>query len=206
MIYLVTGVPKSMTSAAVGGLDAGGLQVITDSKRQEQLDQFYNSPDNIVNPRYWEPSGRQLREYDFPRAYDGHALKSLYRALPLLAPHSYRVLVMTRHPEEIRQSYNAMHLPQAIVAERWLDYDFPDGEQQQAEYDKRINVLLEHIDNRPDMELSAVWWAPDFNDAPLGHFTELADKGWPIDPEAAAAYIDPTKRRFVLDNLELGVS
>lgn len=205
MIYLVTGFPKSGTSGMMGSLDAGGLSVLNDLAGERILAILHDSEGRKSNPRYWEPSPQQIAEWDFPRAYDGYALKWVTNFAPspngvqVLAPHEYSVVVMRRHPEELRQSFEAMVRNRGIFAPEWLDY----GPNQQGEYDRRIDLMLEHIEDRSDMTLNrVVRYREDLIDNPLATFRSL---GWPIDAEAAAVRIKPELCYAKLEQLTVGI-
>jgi hypothetical protein len=186
----------------MGALHAGGLQVIHDPKRTERLSLAFHTGSYDANSAYWEPSRDQWGEWDFPKQYVGdgpRAMKVLDRQIGSLAPAEYEVVVLKRHPEEIRQSLNAMLFAGGGRAPPWLDHD----EGQTGRYLDRISWIRDMVELRPDMKLAGeFWYREDVLADPLRVFLSL---DWPINPVAAADSIDPSRCRVKLEALTVGI-
>jgi hypothetical protein len=205
LFYLTGGIEKSGTSGFVEGLHAGGLPVIFDPAVDERRNRALDTATFRANERYWEPGMGQVAEPDFPLAHDrpgGVALKLHEKRFCILEPAAYEVVILTRHPEEIRQSWNAMfaQMGDRNRAPAWLTFDT--AEAQMERYAARIRSMENHIRARRDMvHVATVRYREDLLADPLGVYRSL---GWPIDPEKAAAEIDQAKCRFKLEHLTLG--
>ena len=192
--YIVSGYMRTGTSMMMQCLVACGMESVHDLRR-EQMNQRWG--DRFYRPNkhgFYEPWYSQLRDPGFPRQYEGKLLKVLWGGLSALVelPGGYKIVFMRRHPEEIRQSYEGffgkpLRLPSLF------------------HYEERMRYALDYIENRSDMQLSAVFQYRDVVDNPLPAFQKLANAGWPIDPHVAAAQVDPTQCRFKLENLEVGI-
>ena len=195
----------------MGALDAGGLHAIHDPDRTKSMSRALHSDEQDTNESYWEPSGKQWCEWDFPLQYDrveSRAVKVLNRQISLLTGDNeglrYGVVILKRHPEEIRQSYNAMFHRVGKRAPPWLDYTV-DG-RQMDEYLKRISWMREMVELRPDMRLlGEFWFREDVVARPLEVFTQLRNLGMPIDPRRAAATIDPSRVHAKFEDLVKGI-
>lgn len=206
MIYVVGGMWRSGTSAMMNALRLGGLPVLHDLSRERDLERL-NTPYYRLNPAVWEPSRAQISERDFPLAYSGHVVKLMGAGTGKLAAGEYKMLVMTRHPEEIRQSFKAMAAnSRSPGAPPFLDWDPPYGQQQWFEYWTRIRVITGIATVRSDIGLTReVRYREDLLADPTEVFTSLADDGWPIDPYIAANSIDEEHCRVKFEDLELGI-
>ena len=102
-ITIVSGLPRSGTSMMMQMLEAGGLPVLTDGKREADAD----------NPKgYYELDAAKRLRVDrawLPEA-DGKVVKLVAQLLPYLppAPHHYRVVFMQRDLDEILTSQTLM--------------------------------------------------------------------------------------------------
>lgn len=184
--YMVTGFPRSGTSMMMAALEAGGLPCFRSAERESLRvagsDEFYDP-----NPAgLYEPTLGQLRAGAVPPGAAVKVVAPWLRHLPGLS--CARAVLMTRDPEEIRQSYEAFigrRLPPAWVA------GYPG--------------ILEAVRSRlADAVITTLSYTAVLAD-PLGAFRELAAAGWPIDPAAAAAVVDPTQHRFRIERLTVGI-
>ncbi len=101
-IYIVSGLPRSGTSLMMHMLWAGGLPVLTDSKR----------PADSSNPKgYWEWEAIKKLE-NHPQilsSAQGKAVKIISHFLPFLPEiYSYRIIFMRRNTPDIIRSQNKM--------------------------------------------------------------------------------------------------
>jgi len=197
MIYIVSGYWRSGTSLMMRALTAGGLDPLYQEGRSEELNRVLGTEDYAPNPAYFELDARVMSRFDFPLGHDGKLIKCLTAGIPTLYPMDYLMVGMWRHPEEIRQSYNAMTRKQGVVAPTWLDY----GPDQLARYERRMDLLRDHVHNRRDMQYVEVKYRDELQADPVGTFTRLRDCGWPINVEAAASAVEPERCRVKLEAL-----
>lgn len=191
MIYLVTGYMRSGTSMMMQSLIAGGLEALYDERR-ENMNKSYGDEHYKPNAKgFYEPSYMEYRKFGFPKMHDGKLLKVLRGGVPMLAVADYLVILMRRHPEEIRQSYEAFFGGKADMVIL-------------NNYEERLTNTEEMIRNRRDMNLTCLDYRTVVDDPNLA-FETLRENGWPIDVDVAAANVDPTQCRFRLELLEVGI-
>ena len=101
-VTIVSGLPRSGTSAMMQMLQAGGMPILTDSRR----------PPDEDNPRgYFELEAvkRTKQDPSWLRDAAGKAVKVIHLLLPHLPPsHEYRVILMRREMSEILSSQRKM--------------------------------------------------------------------------------------------------
>ncbi|MFN8611453.1 MAG: sulfotransferase family protein [Vulcanimicrobiota bacterium] len=112
-LIIVTGLPRSGTSLLMSMLAAGGLPVLSDSRR----------PADEHNPRGYFEDSRVLAlnsgAVDWLRQHPGHAVKILYRQLELVeADVPARILLLERDLHEVVASQQRML---AAQDHDWLD-------------------------------------------------------------------------------------
>ena len=144
------------------------------------------------NPReVWEFDPDEWKNPRFPQQYPNHALKVRYNDVMRLAPMAEGIhfVQMRRHPEEIRQSVEAMSDQKA---EGWLSVP--------GEYERRMDWSKAHAENRRDaLSFTVV-------DYPLGDpCAEFARLPFHLDVPRAAAGYRPDLYRFRLSELEVGI-
>ena len=177
----------------MASLIAGGMKASYSEQRDEiaelHSDEHYRP--NPYNKLYEIP----LREYGdcaFPLKYQGTLCKIMLWGLDHLAVNTegYRVVIMRRDPEEIRQSY------EAFFGKKCPPLD---------EYEERIERAKSMLLNRDDVDGVTVLGYREVIDSPAEHFIHLRRCGWPIDPLEAAATIDPAQYRFRRELLTVGI-
>ena len=185
MIYLVTGFMRSGTSMMMQALEAGGLEVAK-SEERDMFNELHSGGRYKPNPvGLYELSTREKNNADFPRMYDGKALKCIALFLSKLAVHEYKVIFMRRDAEEIRQSYEAA-FGQKI---------------DNKTIEKRVEESLKTLHNRKDvLEIHEIWY-DDILENPKKFLTSL---NWPIDVERASKVIDKGLKRFKKEILTQG--
>lgn len=191
MIYVVTGFMRSGTSMMMGCLKAGGLPIVADDARDAWARE-YNDTRYSNNPRgLYEPRQHDMREPGFPRQHDGYAVKLVIPYLQFMAVHEYRVVMLLRDPEEIRQSYYA-----AFRAR--LSPDFP------TKYPRIVDEAVQTLHNRKDVVSLHTFQLREFWHQNTTPFRTLIEAGWPIDPLKAAQYEDTSLNRFRIESLVVG--
>lgn len=192
MIHIVSGMYRSGTSAMMEALIAGGMSAAWSEDRNRLAEQH---ADEHYKPN---PSGLYevpLKEYGgvrFPLDYQGKLIKVMLWGLDHLAvnPEGYRVVIMRRDPEEIRQSYEAFFGRKCPALN---------------EYPERIERAAKILANRGDVVSVTAIDYPYLVDSPEPCLIRLRREGWPIDPLEAAATIDPALYRFRKEQLTVGI-
>jgi hypothetical protein len=181
MRYIVCGLHRTGTSALVRAVaEASTLTAWTDSDveaviRSREIDPTYNpNPAGYFShATMFSPIADWIT--DTP---DGSVMKAAPEAfLQGTGSEQLTVILTSRPVGEIEASFMAA-----------FGFDVPDHRYQAR---AQAQAILEQATN---VVLSIVDFA-ELIDTPLAVFTALADAGWPIDAEAAAATIDPTLYR-----------
>lgn len=197
MIYIISGMPRSGTTCMMRALEAGGMTVASSPERDQMAaihaDQHYQpNPDS----KLYEVPLREYGNVDFPLQYQDKCVKILLWGLDGLAvnPDGYRVIIMRRDPEEIRQSYEAF-------------FGHPLRHPWMAEYEQRIRRAEVTLNNRLDVNsVDVVDYRELIDSDPEVVFDGLWLEGWPIaNSKKAAATINPNLYRFRRERLTVGI-
>jgi len=185
-MYLVTGFMRSGTSAFMQGLEAGGMNVLKSDKR----DGYNNAhSDNLYKPNpesLFELDCDTLTGRDFLKGQEGKALKLVAPFIDQLPVHEYKVVVLRRDSEEIRQS-----LEGAFNINRSIEM-----------IEKTMMQLLATLNNRKDIKEIIEVQHQDLMFYPKMVFAKL---NWPIDYNKAASVINSDLYRFRKENLVIGL-
>lgn len=171
-------------------LEAGGLEAL------------FSGNDNALNRRFgdknYKPNGggfyelpdKIYQQSGFPRMFPGKLIKLLCGGITQIVAGDYRIVFMRRDPEEVRQSHEAFFSkPPPYIGECYTSL-----------MEDKIGILRQ----RRDVQITVLWYR-DVVNAPLEAFRRLKDSGWPIDPVAAAAIVNPNLCRYQLEQLEVGI-
>jgi hypothetical protein len=176
----------------MAALIAGGMTAAYSDERdqlaQVHADEFYQpNPGN----KLFEIPLKEYGDINFPLAYQGNLIKVMLRGLDGLAvnPQGYRVVIMRRDPEEIRQSFEAF-------------FGRPSNDPWMAEYEDRIQRAVMMLANRKDVRHVGLL---DYEYLVSEPENALRALQLDIDSEAAAATIDPTQYRFRKELLTAGI-
>lgn len=182
-------------------LEAGGLMPVLSAKR-DNMNVRHGDEHYKPNPEgFYELEVHQFQELWFPQMYAGRAVKILWGGLDAISAgdSSYRIVFMLRHPEEIRQSYEAFFgQPHRLVAHSDLNMR-PD-----APYSLEMRDTIGIARQRRDVELIEMNYRDVVNN-PKVSFNLLTDAGWPLDVDAMVEMVNPKYCRFRLENLEIGI-
>ena len=185
MIYIISGYMRSYTTMMMHCLEAGGMEVVWDSERDDWASQngIEVNPDNKLR----EITDSTLATFwENPAQFDGKVIKILskygYLRLP---PWEYKVIVMTRNPEEIRQSFHR-------VFGKPLEYSDPSGESKPLSDDLYEHILRGTLSDLANAGIDALLLSGNtVLKKPLQVFEFLKQNGWPIEPQRAAAEVQP---------------
>jgi hypothetical protein len=190
-IYVVSGLFRSGTSMMMRCLEAGGLPVVAEHD-PENFNALYGDAEYKPNPNgFYQFDLARLADHDFPDAYRGKLIKVLYPAVETLPDGDYKVAFLLRDPAEIRASVR-----------RFLGADYPDfealpGHRTLQDYDAQMRRCVDALRARAGVSLTVLRYA-DVVAGPAAAFAALVEAGWPVDPAAAAAMVEPALYRFRL--------
>jgi len=173
-------------------LIAGGLSAAWSEERNAVADQHADEHYHPNKTGLYEVPLKEYGGLNFPLQYQGKLIKIMAWGLDSLAVNheGYRVVIMRRDPEEIRQSYEAF---------------FGQKCPPMPEYYERIELAAEMLANRRDvLSVCVVDYVDLIANAELCMIRRRGD-GWPIDPLEAAAVIDPAQYRFRRELLTVGI-
>lgn len=194
MIHIVSGYFRSGTSAMMQALIAGGMSAAW-SEERNQLNDAHSDERYKPNPQgLFEVPMKEYGECNFPLKYQGKLIKVMAWGLDHLAvnPEGYRVVLMRRDPEEIRQSYEGFFQGQKCPPLN--------------EYQERIERAEAMLRNRLDVRDVAIVDYRHLCEQSQTVFDCLATwSDWPIDPLEAAATINPDLYRFRKERLTVGI-
>jgi hypothetical protein len=197
MIYVVSGYMRTGTSMMMKALTDGGLESAFDSNR-DVMNEKYGDDNYKPNPAgFYELHRKEYQQKDFPTMYKGKLVKCLIGGLNSFPVSNYRIVFMRRDPEEIRQSFDAF-FESVPLSQRKQVKNFL------TQYDEIMDDFIARLKNRRDTHLIIFQYRKVVED-PLYHFQHLANCGWPIDPEKAAATVDSKLCRFRIENLTVGI-
>jgi len=197
MIYIVSGFMRSGTSMMMRCLHAGGMSPVYDKRKDKQLEHL-SSEDYQMNERFYELTAKDFFAKGFPLRFEGKVVKVLAPGLYRLPDYPYAVVFMLRHPVEIYASCIAAF--EVKQNESLLSGDVvPCYPPSPLVYYQTVFSLVER--QRKKGWRVATVGARSTAKWPLRTFCRLADRGWPIDPCAAAAAVDPARLRFRKESL-----
>ncbi len=182
-IIVVTGLPRSGTSMLMQMLQAGGLPVLADQHR----------PNDIHNPRgylEYEPAKMLARDNAWVRQAGGRAVKVIVQLLPYLPREfHYKVLMMQRPITDVIASQNKMllGLGQSPAAEPAA---------LAAIFERQVNAAIQWLAEQPRMTSLTLGYT-DCVANPLGAAKSIADFLCPlrVDPIQMVLAVDPSLQR-----------
>lgn len=177
-----------MRALIAGGLDAAWSDVRNQMANSHADKHYHPNRDGL-----YEVALKEYADLDFPLKYQGKLIKVMLWGLDHLAvnPDGYRVVIMRRDLEEIRQSYEAFFGHPLRAS--WL-----------GEYRERIQRAQRMLHNRSDVYSTTVLNYRDLIDNPRSTFNELYDL-IEFDIDKAATTIDPSLYRFRREKLTVGI-
>lgn len=175
---------RSGTSMMMRALEAGGLEAVYSVRRDEEMNARWGDADYKPNDSYYELDGQDYLRGDLGTRHDSKLVKCLWGGILRLPPGDYRVAFMRRPVAEIRIS---------LLAFFGSDY----AVSQFFDFDKAMKGVVEILRDRKSFRSVAEIQYHDALADPLKVFRSLADDGWPIDPEKAAAIPQKSRARFI---------
>lgn len=184
MIYIVSGYMRSGTSMMMQALEAGGVEAIYSSQRDECMNKKWGDPDYKPNERYYELEAEDYQDASFPEAYEGKLIKCLWGGMLRLRPVTeYRVIFMRRDTKAIQRSLTAF-------------FGQPTEHAQSVNFQRQLdNVASILRDRRSVLSVHEIQYV-DVVSNPLPVFEILANQGWPIASAKAAQIPQTRKMRF----------
>ncbi|MEW8091246.1 MAG: hypothetical protein AB2784_16640 [Candidatus Thiodiazotropha endolucinida] len=189
MIYIVSGMHRSGTSMMMKMLMEGGIHPYWSKLREKQMMRGREEYD--INPDgFWEVGQQQYMQMGFTSAVpDESCIKIQAIGLPILsAAKGYKIVLMRRDPEAIRQSYKKAFPDDNFEA---MYSNWP------GHYWQLIDGVKGIMEMRRDVDLIELWYDEVIED-PRGALNKLIAYGFPIrSVESAVAVVNPEYRRFV---------
>lgn len=182
-LFIVSGFMRSGTSMMMRALEAGGLEAVYSTRRDEEMNARWGDADYKPNDSYYELDAEDYLRGDLGERYEGKLVKCLWGGALRLAPGDYRVVFMRRPASEIRISL------MAFFGSDYAATQFPD-------LDKAMDGAVAVLRDRKSFRSVDEIRYHDVLIDPLKVFRGLAENGWPIDPDKAAAVPSHTKARF----------
>jgi len=190
-VYIVSSFHRSGSSMMMRCLEAGGLEAYFDPFLDTAWNLIYGNSDYTPNPNgFYHTDDEQTDWPSFHSDHKGKVVKVFRRDLHILRPGAYKVVFMTRNPDEVRASMRAFS-PNTTWGHMEVATHF---------YDQIKDATLEALRKRPDMEILEVNYGDVIAD-PVKQFEKIRDFGIPIDPEKAAAMVDSSLHRFRLERV-----
>ena len=169
-LYIVTMVARSGSSMMMEALHKGGM------------DPIYSPEDDAKAPWGFYEASIPYTD-DLSEKYAGRLLKVPQHKLDALPSGNYKVIFMRRNPHDILRSM------ESLTQGRWVDeFNMVDEGGYIGVVNARQAVL-----RAKGIAFMEVEYEDVLSD-PLGTFKKIQAAGWPIDPEKAAAVVDPAKR------------
>jgi len=193
MIHIVSGFMRSGTSAMMSALIAGGMSAAWSKDRNVVAECHADSHYHPNKAGLYEVPLKEYSEPAFPLKYQGKLIKVMAWGLDGLAvnPQGYRVVLMQRDTEEIRQSYEAFF--EKPLQMPWFE-----------QYAERMERAVKMLRNRNDVLSVDVVHHRSLMEHPLRVLGGLSAE-WPFDPTKAAAVIDQEQWRFRRERLTVGI-
>lgn len=201
-VYLITSFRRSGSSMMARCLEGGGLPVMYNSYNDWRFNGRYarsssirgGKADNsyIPNPNgFYTIEGFVEFEWpDFYEKYKGKVVKIPRLELFYLPPGNYKLIFMTRNPEEIKASYRDF-----LGIRTW-------GRVECALhfYEQNKNATIDLMKARGDIDVIEIEYRQAVNE-PLTTFTQIKDFGVPINVNEAASLVDPKLYRNRLEEI-----
>ena len=188
MIYIVSGIHRSGTSAMMRALVEGGIKPIVNKAREKQM-RLTNTLDYTVNKHgFWEVGQSEYMRLGFTSELPQEScVKIQAMGLPILsAAKGYKIIMMRRDPKAIKTSFiNAF-------SEREFNAKYSDWP---THYFTLLDGVKAIMQQRRDVELMEIQF-DDMIDDPFKVFTKIKAMGIPIDINKSVATIEPELKRY----------
>ncbi len=185
MQYGVVGHARSGTSMLMQCMIAGGLKPVYDKAKEALLQQaaphanprgFYEMH---TDSETWQHPGWNLKDCDGNWVGDGRVRKFDIFSAYLAHPYRYKMVFIQRPYSEV--------FPSMQKVREKLGEPMPWYMAKERDYDTVIQHMQRMLLNRKDMDI----YCNVVNSPDLLMYKLVQKRGWEIDPEAAAAAVDP---------------
>ena len=185
MIYIVTGFGRCGTSLMMQCFEASGIEPYYDKLLERSLLQN-NKPGYLVNKAFMECNSEDYMKLGFGRTIpDGRVAKIALRGIPLLSGGiGYKIVMMDRKPESIRESF----IKSGLVPD--FDKQFPSWPNFYYRVKEEIEALL---NVRKDVDYIRIKYEDLMKDtkAQFRRIQAIA----PLDMDKSVAIVDPGMQR-----------
>lgn len=173
-------------------LSCGGMDVAKSESRDSIADQHADAHYHPNASGLWEIPLQEYGKPGWPRQYDGKLIKIMAWGLRQMAAHRYKVVLMQRDPEEIRQSYEAF-----LGRPHGGPWDL-------SKYQDHMQETQREMESRKDVDFLILDYADVVSD-PMRAMSNLAACGWPINAKESAKHVDSKQYRFRRELLTVGI-
>lgn len=179
MITIVSGLPRSGTSMMMRMLEAGGIPVLTDERREADEDN--------LRGYYEDERVKQLREdASWIAEAEGKAVKVIsYLLRHLPQHHSYKVIFMERNIQEVLASQKKMMRRRGEAAD-----EIPD-EVMAAIFERHLAETMDWLGRQPHIEVIHVSYNETLRDPEASAERVSAFLGGGLDIEKMMQVVDP---------------
>ncbi len=179
MITVVSGLPRSGTSMMMRMLEAGGVPVLTDEKREADEDN--------LRGYYEDERVKQLREdASWIKEAEGKSVKVISYLLRYLPDgHSYKVIFMERKIQEVLASQKKMMRRRGETAD-----EVPD-EIMEGIFEKHLVEIGDWLSQQPNIEAIQVSYNMTLQDPETTAERVAAFLGGGLDTEKMTQVVDP---------------
>ena len=179
MITVVSGLPRSGTSMMMKMLDAGGVPVLTDEKREADEDN--------LRGYYEDERVKHLREdASWMKEADGKAVKVISYLLRYLPEgYSYKIIFMERKIPEVLASQKKMMKRRGEPTE-----EVPD-DVMAGIFERHLAEIDEWLGEQPDIETIHVSYNETLDDPETSAERVVAFLGGGLDIEKMMQVVDP---------------
>ncbi len=183
MITVVSGLPRSGTSMMMRMLEAGGVPVLTDEKREADEDN--------LRGYYEDERVKQLSDdASWITEAEGKAVKVISYLLRYLPEgHSYKVIFMERKILEVLASQKRMMKRRGEPAD-----EIPDGVMAGV-FERHLAEIDEWLSEQPDIETTHVSYNETLDDPEATAERVAAFLGAGLDVEKMMQVVDPSLYR-----------
>ncbi|MBI3960089.1 MAG: sulfotransferase family protein [Chloroflexi bacterium] len=184
-IVVVSGLPRSGTSLMMKMLEAGGVPLVTDHKRQADIDN--------PNGYYEMESVKALSKGDVAwlNAAQGKAIKVISALLVHLpVTYTYRVIFMQRSMQEVIESQRRM------LIHRNMPHSTDDDSRLAALYTRHLQKMKQWVDQQPGFSSLTVEYSTLLSGDAHAAIQEIAEfLQRPLDAENMQQAINPSLYR-----------
>lgn len=185
-VYIVSSFHRSGSSMMMRCLEAGGIEAVYDPLLDSEWNTVAGLTGYIPNPNgFYHQDDLQVDWPTFHLDHQGKVIKVSRASLSWLSAGRYKLIFMTRNPQEILASMQRFS-PFSSWGNMEVNVHL---------YDLVKKNTLDQIRTRADFEIIEMDYLDVIND-PLKRFVAIREFGFPINVEKAASMVDKSLYRL----------